>query len=229
MELTRNLLKKSEVLRYLGYKGSEIPKNTERLIEGCILETLGMVRPSYTYRRFPVTESESGILVGDTGVCLTGEAVRKHLAGCQEVYLFCGTVGNFVDKNIRLKMVMEPSAGVVLDSCGSVAVEQVMEAAEQEIEQEAAAEGKHITWRFSPGYGDLPLELQRDFVELLDTHRKLGVGVSESFLLTPTKSVTALVGVLEAGSGQAGDSANSKCDRCTNRERCNFHYHGKSC
>ena len=232
MELTRNLLKKEEILRYLGYQGSEIPPHTERLIDSCILETLGLVRPTYLYRRYPVRETAEGIRVGctqveGTGICLTGEAVRKHLAGCREVYLLCATVGNFVDKNIRLKMVMEPAAGVVLDSCGSVAVESVMDAAEQEIERETEAEGKHITWRFSPGYGDLPLSVQRDMAEELDIHRKLGVSVGEDMLLSPSKSVTAIIGVMEPGASER--TGQDKCQVCLNRERCNLYSRGKNC
>lgn len=227
MELTRKLLKKEEILRYLGYRGSEIPAHTERLIEGCIVETLGLVSPRYVYRRYPVREQEDGIFVEGCGILLTGEAVRGHLAGCRELYFICATVGTFVDKNIRLKMVMEPAAGVVLDSCGSVAVEQVVEAAEREIEAEVEAEGRHITWRFSPGYGDLPLNVQRQIVEELYAYRRIGVGVSEDMLLVPSKSVTALVGVMER---QRSDrTGKEKCEYCLNRERCNFYSRGKSC
>lgn len=232
MEMTRNLLRKDEILRYLGYQGSEIPIQTERLIEGGIVETLGLVRPKYTYRRYMVAEEVGGIRVEGCGLFLPGGAIRKHLAGCREIYLLCATVGMFVDKNIRLKMVMEPAAGVVLDSCASVAVERVADAAEKQIEEEVGAEGRHITWRFSPGYGDFPLSVQRDIVEELDTYRRLGVAVGEDMLLTPSKSVTALVGVMERpGTGDAGeeDGRGGKCDYCLNQERCGFYAKGKRC
>ncbi len=222
MELTRKLLKKEEVLRYLGYQGTEIPPHTERLIESCILETLKLVRPSYLYRRYPIRQSAEGILVEGTTLCMSGEDIRRRLEGCAEIYLVCATVGAFVDKQIRLKMVTEPAAGVVLDSCGSVAVEQVIEAAEREIEQEVEAEGKRITWRFSPGYGDLPLKLQQELADTLDLHRRLGVSVSEDMLLAPSKSVTAIIGVMETAWQEEGEKG-SKCERCQNRERCNFY------
>jgi len=195
MEITRNLLKKEEVLRYLGYQGTEIPPQTDRLINGCILEMKGLVRPTYCYRRYRMWEATEGIYLEESAICLTGDAIRRHLAGCKEVYLLCATVGMYVDKNIRLKMVMEPAAGAVLDSCGSVAVERVVEAVQQEIEKEVAAEGKSITGRFSPGYGDLPLTIQRDLAEELDVYRKLGVSVGENLMLSPSKSITAIIGV----------------------------------
>ena len=197
MELTLDSLKKEEVLRYLGYRGAELLPHTERLIEGCIQETLRLVRPAYRYQKFLLREAEEGVFLEGTGICLKGEDIRRHLAGCKEGYLLCATVGSYLDKKIRLDMVTDPAAGVILDSCGSVAVEQVVEAAEQEIEREAEASGKHITWRFSPGYGDLPLDVQRGLAEVLDTYRRLGVGVCEDMLLSPSKSVTAIIGVLE--------------------------------
>lgn len=238
MEVTRKLLKKEEVLRYLGYQGTELPVHTERLIESCMLETLNLVRPSYLYRNYPIRETKAGIQVEGTTLCLTGKDIRTHLKNCQEVYLICATIGTFVDKNIRLKMVMEPAAGVVLDSCGSVAVEQVMEAAEQEIEREVRENGNYITWRFSPGYGDLPLSLQQELTEVLDTYRKLGVSVSEDMLLAPSKSVTAIIGVLNPPTDKETLSdlfetvkteGKRKCDVCKNRERCNFYQKGKTC
>lgn len=236
MEITKKLIKKEEVLRYLGYRGSEIPPHTERLIDGCIIETLGMVRPSYLYQKYSIHTSGDGIHLDGTEIVLTGKDIQAHLNGCQEVYLLCATIGMFVDKNIRLRMVMEPAAGVILDSCGSVAVEQVVDAVEKEIEKEVMEQGKQITWRFSPGYGDLPLTIQRDIADILDIHRKLGVSVNEDMLMTPSKSVTAIIGVLEhasdCGKQEEGTKENGlihikehKCERCKNRERCNVSYH----
>lgn len=253
MELTRALLNREETLRYLGYRGTEILPHTEKLIEDSMSQILELARPAYVYRRYSIWRpaertEEKRILVKGTNLCLTGEDICRHLEGCAELYLLCATIGAFVDRQIRLKMVTDPAAGVVLDSCGSVAVEQVTEAAEQEIEREVTAEGKQITWRFSPGYGDLPLELQQEIADILDLHRRLGVSVSEDMLLAPSKSVTAIIGVMdtpvwmesEKEAEKADREANKekevdtkriqeKCERCSNRERCNFYVKGKSC
>ena len=57
------------------------------------------------------------------------------------------------------------------------------------------AEGGRTTRRFSCGYADFPLEQQTDFMRLLDMGRKLGVFIGADYLMTPQKTVTAVIGV----------------------------------
>ena len=51
--------------------------------------------------------------------------------------------------------------------------------------------------RYSPGYGDLPLELQREIIRVLDCGRTIGITLTESLLMQPSKSVTAVIGMKE--------------------------------
>ena len=122
-------------------------------------------------------------------------------------------------------MVTEPDIGVVLDSCGIQAVEQIADMAEQEIEACVSSEGYHLTWRFSPGYGDLPLDTQKELVQVLDMHRKIGVSLTDSCLMVPSKSVTAILGI----SDTKRDKRENKCDFCNNRQKCIFRKRGTRC
>ena len=137
----------------------------------------------------------------------------------------CATAGMELDRRVRRMMISEPDAAVVMDACGIQAVEQIADQAEAQIEKTVRREGLNTTWRFSPGYGDLPLELQRDFLRVLDTHRKIGVSLTESFLMVPAKSVTAVVGVTDIRK----DERKNKCDHCDNRENCGFRKRGTIC
>ena len=49
--------------------------------------------------------------------------------------------------------------------------------------------------RFSPGYGDVPLDAQRDIFSALDISKNLSVYLNDSLLMSPSKSVTAFVGI----------------------------------
>lgn len=49
--------------------------------------------------------------------------------------------------------------------------------------------------RFSSGYGDLPLESQKPIFSVLLPERNLGITLTDSMLMFPTKSVTAFVGL----------------------------------
>ena len=74
------------------------------------------------------------------------------------------------------------------------------------------AEGKFLKPRFSPGYGDLPLEMQRDIFRVLDCSRKIGLTLNESLLMSPSKSVTAIVGI----GGEEYQKEKNKCGACPN-------------
>ena len=218
-------LNREEILRYLGYKDSGITPQIEKLLDRCESETLKIIQPKYIYKRFPVTHELSGICVGETGFVLRGKDIREHLKNCNEIFRLGVTAGIELDRKIRRYMVTEPDIGVVLDSCGIQAVEQIADMAEQEIEACVSSEGYHLTWRFSPGYGDLPLDTQKELVQVLDMHRKIGVSLTDSCLMVPSKSVTAILGI----SDTKRDKRENKCDFCNNRQKCIFRKRGTRC
>ena len=218
-------LNKEEILRYLGYKDSGLTPRIESLLERCMGETLKIVSPKYVYERFPLRFCEDGVNVEGTTLIFKGKDIYEHLKNCHEVVLLGVTIGIGMDRAIKRAMVSEPDAGVVLDSCGIQAVEQLADIAEKEIEDLVGAEGYHLTWRYSPGYGDLPLETQRDMVQVLDLSRRIGVTLSESCLMIPSKSVTAILGIQDTKK----DRRDNKCDFCNNKERCLFRKRGTRC
>lgn len=218
-------LNRAEILRYLGYKDSGVTEPIKRLLERCEKETLEVIEPKSIYKRCSLESVPEGLQVLGTALVLKGGDIREHLKNCTEVFLLGVTVGIELDKRIRRYMITEPDVGVVMDSCGIQAVEQMADFAEKELEQIAAEDGCHLTWRFSPGYGDLPLETQRELIRVLDTHRKIGVSLTESCLMVPSKSVTAILGI----SDTKRDVRKNKCDFCNHRERCAFRKKGTKC
>ena len=218
-------LDQNEILRYLGYKDSGVTDQIQKLLDRCEKETLQLIQPKFVYQRFPIQKMEDGIHVAGTPLVLKGQAIAEHLKNCDEVFLMGATAGVALDRWIRRYMISEPDAGVVLDSCGIQAVEQISDLAEKEMETILEAEGLHLTWRFSPGYGDLPLETQQDLVRTLDLTKRIGVSLSESCLMTPSKSVTAILGIQDTKK----DVRENKCDFCNNKERCLFRKRGTRC
>ena len=231
-------LDQSEILRYLGYKDTGVTKQIQNLINRCESEALKIIEPKYVYRRFGICETEEGIRVENTDLVFKGMDIVEHLKECREVVLLGVTAGMALDRVIRRWMISEPDAGVVLDSCGIQAVEQIADLAEKEIEAQVLAEGYHVTWRFSPGYGDLPLETQRDMVRVLDLSRRIGVSLTESCLMVPSKSVTAILGIYEPDisvkkasemDAMKIERKKNSCDFCNNKERCLFRKRGTRC
>ena len=112
---------------------------------------------------------------------------------------------------------------VILDGCGSALVEQGCDEAEREIASRFPT--LYLTDRFSPGYGDLPLSLQKDLCAALDAQRRLGIYVNESMLMTPQKSVTALIGL----SSLPQMARIRGCGYCSMKERCALRKGGNHC
>ena len=85
--------------------------------------------------------------------------------------------------------------GLLLQGLGAERVESLCDAFDEEVKAVCKEHGKETRFRYSPGYGDWPLEVQRRLFELLDAPRKVGVSLTDSLLMVPSKSVSAIIGV----------------------------------
>ena len=117
--------------------------------------------------------------------------MRTRLKGVEVVFL-CGTIGAEFDSWQRRLSVTSVADALLSQQVGLAAVEKVMDELEEKAKAEVEGEGRKLLPRKSPGYGDLPLELSRTILEELDAPRKIGVSITESNLLVPSKSVTAI-------------------------------------
>lgn len=216
-------INRDEALRYLGYKGSYPDDNTLAIIEECERSLIEAASPKYLYRRFDLEHQADCIEVKDTGIKLVGNSIKLHLNGCNSVVLMCATISPGVDRLIRRFQTTDMTKAVITDALASAAIEQVCNAADEEINEKYQDEYK--TWRFSPGYGDLPLDLQSDFLRVLDAQRKIGLTLGESSMLIPTKSVTALIGI----SKNELPKRTRGCAACTMKASCKFRKTGERC
>ena len=176
---------RSDVLYYLGYGGQPIAPELEERIEEMAKRCEKVARPAVVTRTFPSSEE----------LRLPGEDIAHHLAGSVEVVLFAATLGHGVDRELRRLALVDPLGQVLFDAVATAAVERLANKTEAGIRKNAAARGLYCSWRFSPGYGDLPLDVQPGILARLDAARRLGITLTASNLMVPTKSVTAIVGV----------------------------------
>lgn len=184
---------KSEVLRYLGYKGGEIDEKTKDDIDECIQIANEFKDVRFVWRLFDMVKEESSISFADTNVTLYSKVLSGHLKDSKKAVLGAVTLGGRFDEEINRLMISNPSKGVILNSCAITLVEKAADELEKEIMESCRVE--KLTPRFSPGYGDLSIESQTDFINLLDTERKIGVRLNRNMMMNPTKSVTFIVGL----------------------------------
>lgn len=219
-------VERAEVLRYLGYRGQELTDELEARMGEVTAACLHVARPTMALRSYKVAR------VGDYGVELVGCTLRlpghdiaAHLSDAREVVLMAVTLGAGVDRELRRLSLTDPLGQVLFDAAATAAVERAADAAEARARGYAAARDGFASWRFSPGYGDLPLAVQPKFLSALDATRRLGISLTPTNLMVPTKSVTALVGVHpEPQPGLA-----SSCGICALREFCTLRASGTTC
>ena len=213
-------LNREEAFRYMGFKGGEISEKVLEITEECEEQLLKAITPRYVYRVFDIEETNEGVSVSGTCLVFKGKDISAHLKGCEQCILMCSTLSADVDKLIRAYETEGMEKALIADSLASAAVEQVCDKAENEI-REAMGTGNY-TWRFSPGYGDFPLDIQGEFLNAVDAPRRIGVNVTESLILIPRKSVTAVMGVSknEIPKGRRGCVSCSMKDNCRYRKNC---------
>ena len=207
----------AQAARYFGARGGA-DAATQALLEKCAVPLLAAATPRAVWLEADVDAlAEAGILRGGD--------VMKHLEGCPQALLLAVTLGPAVDAQIRRAGVGDIAAGVASDALGSALAEQAAEAAEAELRQWAAKEGKYLTGRFSPGYGDWDIAVQPLVANALDTVRRAGLCVTDTNLMTPRKSVTAILGV----SDHPVKGKLAGCGHCVLRTRCEYRKRGKTC
>ena len=179
-----------EALRYLRIRGGSVPPDLEDALARCERELMSAARPRAVWRLF---DREANGRLSGTGFVPAGESIRRHLSGCGQVILMAATLGSEAESLLRRAQIRDMGDALILDALGSAAIEGVCDRLCEEIAQELSP--RRLTARFSPGYGDLPLGQQRELFAVLDVTRRIGVSLSESGLMLPQKSVTALIGV----------------------------------
>ena len=172
-----------EVARYLRMGGNVPDGALAARIGELVDEAVRVLRPARIWRRLPVTQIPS-----------PGTTLLRHLEDCAEAYLACGTIGPGLDALQRRVSVTSGADALIVQAVGAALIERYMDDVENEIRAELAS-GEALVTRYSPGYGDFPLEAQREILAILDTPRKIGVSLTDSLLMVPSKSVSAVIGV----------------------------------
>lgn len=186
-------ISKKEAFRYMGIKAETLPDEMEELFGVCVSEFKKAVSYKACLAETEIRFFGNGRL--DLGF---GEIesfhLEKNLQGCKRAVVFAATTSIAVDRLINRFSKLQPSKSLMIDAVASAAVEDWCDIINSEISQKGETKP-----RFSCGYGDFSLSHQKDILELLDAQRKIGITLSESLMMLPVKSVTAIVGIKEEG------------------------------
>lgn len=204
---------------YLGYRGQECPAELEEQIHRCMDEVTKASDPRLVYRRLPVQDGQV------TGLPLEGEDMRSLLVSCHEAVLLAATLGPRVEQLLMRREITDMADAVIMDACASTAIENVCDHFEFDLREQLEQEGLYLTDRFSPGYGDLPLDTQGRLCEALNTTRRIGLTVTPNYIMIPRKSVTAILGIAD----RPQKLRKRGCEVCSMFLHCPYRKDGGSC
>ena len=181
---------RKEVLRYARAEGDEA---TLALLESCIAEASDKLSYKVCYARFGIEIHGDEIDLGFTRT--RSHSLAKCLEGCHEIVLLSATAGFGIDRLIEKYSLISPSRAIIFQALGSERVEALCDAFCHDLALEEEKNGNTLRPRFSPGYGDLALDLQRDIFATLGCTKAIGITLGDNLFMNPTKSVTAIIGI----------------------------------
>lgn len=199
----------SEILRYAGC--SQPTDDVMQLINEALSEAKQVLSYKVCYGEFPVNISNETVDLGFAAV--QSENLAKYLSNCKSIVLFAATVGLGFDRLIAKYSSISPAKALIMQAVGAERIESLCNVFCRDIGNKICCEySKHTKPRFSPGYGDVPLSLQTDIFRVLDCYKHIGLSLNESLIMSPSKSVTAIIGITDTVPAKS----NKKCDGCCN-------------
>ncbi|MCF0238800.1 MAG: hypothetical protein HUK24_09380 [Sphaerochaetaceae bacterium] len=174
---------------FMGNRNSEPSAELEAVVTKVKKELLETLSCKIAFEEVPFYEKENRCNFGSLSI--VSKALSSHLKNCDKVVLFAATIGSGCDVYRKKALVRSSIEGLVADALGSAAIETLCDKFCDDLKN-MDYETKS---RFSPGYGDLELGFQKVLVEYLDCKRLIGLSLTDSLLMVPQKSVTAIVGL----------------------------------
>jgi hypothetical protein len=180
---------KKEILRYSDCK--DLSPEIEKLLNECIEEIKSKLSYKVCYCVLPVKATEKSIDFDAFRV--NSEKLSLNLKNCERVIVFGATLGTEIDRLIMKHGKLSPTKALFFQSIGATQIEVLCDKFLEDIKKDLKV---NLKPRFSPGFGDLELTTQKDIFKILDCSKKIGLTLTDSLLMSPTKSVTAFVGII---------------------------------
>ncbi len=183
-----------EAIRYLGIKKGAADAETRALVESSFQELKKEAEPKSICRIFELQELGDGaIQIGKLKI--ESRSLARNLKNCHRAVLFGATLGTGTDRLITRTGLKDMARAVALQACAAALLEEYCDRRQEEIGRELEKEGGYLRPRFSPGYGDFDIGYQEPIMRMLDCAKQIGLSMTEGCMMTPTKSITAVIGV----------------------------------
>lgn len=229
-------LDRAEALRYAGHRGAHVEEalgiRFEKLAQACEVS----LKPRCLVGLYEVDALRSQVDSGQKNPCmglkgsnfvLPGRDIVEHLRGSSVVAVMACTLGSQSEQELRKYTALSTTDALLYGACASALVEAAADEISRRLECLAQSFGLRASRRFSPGYGDFSLSVQYDLLLALGAPARLGLTATDSCVLIPTKSTTAVVGFSDESF--ADNALDALCEKCAAHENCSLREAGKTC
>lgn len=212
-----------DALRYIGISRGKADEAMQKMIRETFDEIETLIQPKLTYGLFNIEKDHETVKLKNTTCTIKSNDLGKLLRHCERCIIMAATLGIKADLEISRRQKIDMLNAVVFDACCSVMIDKVCDEAEKEL-MEGLAKDEYLTMRFSPGYGDVPLASSRDILQVLSSEKRIGLSLTASDMLVPTKSITAIVGI-----SSQKENRQKSCGRCNLVKTCMYRKRGDRC
>lgn len=179
----------NEILRYAGGCNND---DTIKLLNECLSEAQPLLNYKVCYKKLSLNISGNTCRFDEFSI--SSKNLAKNLEDCNSVIIFAATIGLPLDRLIAKYSSIAPSKALFMQAIGAERIEALCDVFCNDVKNALKIDLKP---RFSAGYGDLPLDTQKLIFESLGCAKHIGLTLNDSLLMSPTKSVTAFVGIRE--------------------------------
>lgn len=180
------------VLRYLNLSQSVLC-DLQTTIDEVLSEVKLIATPKTSYRLYDMAVDKKKCLIEEINLSIKSETLSKCFDGCDKVLIMAVTIGADIDNKIKNYFNIDKSKAMIFDAVASVYVENLIDELEAQLHH--IFYEKHFSMRFSAGYGDVPLGLQKPILDAVEGFERLGITLDDKFFMSPMKSITALIGL----------------------------------
>jgi len=202
----------SEIMRYLKSGKNVSDGSLSALIEEMVNALKENITPKSVFCIYECRVDSRQVTFG--GMTVSSLSLAKHLEGCCRAVLLAATLGAKTDILIRRYSIQHMEKTLIAQAVSAAMIEAYCDETEKEILQKRELNGLFSVTRYSPGYGDFDITCQKEILNMLGASR-IGLSLTDGFMLTPSKSVTAVIGF--SREQKKTESEKARCFRC---ERC---------
>ncbi|MGN0301283.1 MAG: vitamin B12 dependent methionine synthase [Anaerotardibacter sp.] len=213
-------------LRFMGYTGQELTADLVARLQQMAQKCSAVAKPSYVWRLFDIESiTPQAVVLKGQPLVLEGSSITHHLEGATQVVLLGATLGLVHERESQALASINSLDALLFNACSNALIEQVADFVQNDINEWAKKNGLFAKMRFSPGYGDLPLDIQPQFLKVLGAQKSIGLHVLPTNILVPMKSITAIVGLFNYET----DTSFIPCTQCAAFEFCSYREKGIIC